>query len=363
MENNDSNQERTNREKNALLLRIDELERSNAELERTMTALETRIQEYIEGNQRALLEQALPEGEDIYRGLVELCPDAILVYSDEKIVFLNRRGLEMIGADSLDKVIGLSMRDFIEPELRESFSQNLKLIGEEKHVITLTEAKCIRFDGEVIDVESTSTHITFQGKPARLAIVREITERKIAEQKLRDANRVLRGLSNRDGLTGIANRRYFDEILTKEWSRCARHSKPLSLIILDIDYFKKYNDSYGHLGGDECLKKVAAMFEMVLKRPTDLVARYGGEEFAIILPEVPVEGAQIVAENLRVTVENLQLPHISSKISECITISLGVASIVPNKLIDSKMLISAADKALYKAKREGKNRVGIYTIE
>lgn len=160
-----------------------------------------------------------------------------------------------------------------------------------------------------------------------------------------------------DGLTGIANRRSFDEKLETEWSRAQRSGQPLSLILADVDHFKRYNDHYGHQGGDACLKAVANILRREIFRPADLVARYGGEEFAIILPGTDLQGARTVAERLRSDMERSALPHVASEVAPWVTMSIGVASVVPGRETPSACLISAADRALYQAKGNGRNRV------
>lgn len=180
---------------------------------------------------------------------------------------------------------------------------------------------------------------------------------KESQERLAAANRELEKLSSLDGLTGISNRRRFDEVLEQEWRRALRKGATLSLIILDIDFFKLYNDHYGHQGGDECLKKVAKTLEGSLHRSTDMVARYGGEEFVAILPEIDAAGAMTVAETMRSGIQGQQIPHAKSKVSEFVSISIGVASMVPNAEVPAGSLVAAADLALYKAKEEGRNRV------
>lgn len=180
---------------------------------------------------------------------------------------------------------------------------------------------------------------------------------KESQRKLAVANRELQKLSQLDSLTGVPNRRKFDERLRHEWNRTMRHCSFLSLIMLDIDYFKKFNDTYGHQSGDECLKTVANCMSMALNRETDLVARYGGEEFAVILPGTEMKGAEKVAEDIRKYVEDLKVPHEESPVAEYVTISLGVASMVPERELNLEDLIQTADKALYKAKEAGRNRV------
>ncbi len=178
-----------------------------------------------------------------------------------------------------------------------------------------------------------------------------------SEEALRLANTQLAQLSKTDSLTGIANRRYFDECLTLEYKRLARHQLPLSLVLLDIDYFKDFNDYYGHLAGDECLIRVATTIAACLQRPFDLAARYGGEEFACILPETDENGAWQLAENMRIAIEQLAIPHQRSAITSHVTASLGIATIYCEARDRSIELLAQADQALYAAKRAGRNQV------
>ena len=180
-------------------------------------------------------------------------------------------------------------------------------------------------------------------------------------RELERLNRELRHLSAIDELTGIANRRSFNKVLAQEWARAAREAIPLSLLMIDIDFFKAYNDHYGHQTGDECLRRVADALTNVARRPGDHVARYGGEEFAVILSHTGTQGAQTVAEALRAGVEGLNVRHARSPVHDRVTISLGVASTVPERRGSSDTLIAAADEVIYEAKRDGRNRVRSYT--
>lgn len=180
----------------------------------------------------------------------------------------------------------------------------------------------------------------------------------VLTRKLDDANRELTRLSAVDGLTGIANRRQFEEALLREWRRCMRMHGQLSLLMVDVDFFKQYNDGYGHQAGDECLRAVAEALQGRLRRPADIVARYGGEEFAVILPDTASEGAMLVAESLRMAIQSLGLPHKDSAFG-VITASIGVASLIPQMAEGMPRLVSAADWALYEAKRQGRNCVQV----
>ena len=191
-------------------------------------------------------------------------------------------------------------------------------------------------------------------KPFHLPIVKARVRNHLSLKLKTD---LLEEMSHIDGLTHIANRRNFDEVMDKEARRVARIPQPISLIMLDIDYFKPFNDNYGHGLGDECLVQVAKAMRGVIKRPNDLLARYGGEEFAVVLPETPLEGALKVAEDLREAVDSMNFPHAYSKVTDHVTISLGVASNEFDQEISVEDLLKQADQALYKAKKAGRNQV------
>ncbi len=184
--------------------------------------------------------------------------------------------------------------------------------------------------------------------------LRELSE---TARRLYKENRSLEKLSILDSLTGLHNRRYFDVTLNKEFQRARRNGATLSLLMIDIDAFKAYNDHYGHPAGDECLKRIAGVFRKIVNRSNDLVARYGGEEFAIILPDTPLTGATGVAEALRREVATLRIHHGVSRISEVVTISVGVAAMAPQAGDQPNNLITAADQALYQSKAAGRNQV------
>jgi len=190
-----------------------------------------------------------------------------------------------------------------------------------------------------------------------LVIFRQFKARKQAEENQIRLNRELERLSSMDGLTGIANRRTFDAVLEREWKRAQRSRKPLSLVMIDIDFFKQFNDCYGHQQGDECLRQVARVLAATLRRAADLAARYGGEEFALLLPETELEQAVWLAKECRSRIIEQQIVFKHSTISNVVTISLGVGTSIPVPGITPSALIEIADKALYRAKENGRNRV------
>jgi diguanylate cyclase (GGDEF)-like protein len=198
---------------------------------------------------------------------------------------------------------------------------------------------------------------SFHSMTIQLKSYLETLEHRVEERtdELMIANRQLESLVNLDGLTQIANRRRFDDYLAIEWQRHQREQIPLALILMDIDYFKRYNDSYGHQGGDDCLTQVAQAIAQVPKRPSDLTARYGGEEFVMVLCNTDTEGALKIAAEVQTALANLAIPH-ETYVNNYVTLSMGVASLIPTSGQNPESLISYADKALYTAKDQGRNR-------
>lgn len=211
---------------------------------------------------------------------------------------------------------------------------------------TLSRRAALRLNEMRQLVEQRTTEL----EKANAELLFEIDRRRKKEVELQRISRL-------DSLTGVANRRVFDEILKEEWKLATCLGQPLSLVMLDLDHFKEYNDHYGHVAGDTCLRDVAQSISHHPKRPRNLFARYGGEEFALILPQTSNQGACLVAERLRNAIEVLQIPHGFSSTGTTLTVSLGVATVIPRDGIPVDSLIKLADQALYSAKHAGRNRV------
>jgi diguanylate cyclase (GGDEF)-like protein len=199
--------------------------------------------------------------------------------------------------------------------------------------------------------------IDFISKPFSPAVIRARVRNHLELKRQRD---ILRGLSFLDGLTGLANRRRLDQFLDQEWRRSLRSQSPLSLILMDIDYFKDFNDAAGHLAGDDCLRKIAQTLESSIHRAGDLIARYGGEEFVCVLPETAQDGALAVATKVQSLMAALALPHPRSAGGPFLTLSLGVATHIVSPGENAESLLKAADLAMYKAKAAGRNRIVVW---
>ena len=264
---------------------------------------------------------------------------------------------ENLGGWMPEDLIKQGSFDLIHPEDRQRAEATVKGLSSDCDSATM-EIRVRRNSGDYIWVECRLrvARGPKTGAPyGVLNVVRDISERKQAEKRLQDAYHAVEALAITDGLTGLANRRRFDQCLTNEWRRGMRDRTPLSLLLIDADWFKSYNDTYGHLRGDSCLKQIAEAAQDVVMRPGDLVARFGGEEFAIILPNTLNEGAMRVANDICEAVRGRKLPHKDNPY-EFMTISVGCATMTPQLGHNSSSLIELADKALYKAKRSGRNQ-------
>lgn len=314
------------------------------------------------------VEAAMTESEDIYKTILMASPDDITIADlSGRLLMFSDAATKMFGYDREDGP-GMTIMDFIVPEDHELARANMVKMVQQGHSGP-NEYRAIRKDRSCFDIEVNSALIRDrQGDPFRMVLIaRDITHRKKADQKIQELVRQLeveRDLAQRnsltDSLTGLLNRRFFDMALQTEFSRHKRTGSQLSLIMIDVDYFKKYNDYYGHLEGDDCLRQIARALKTVIERGTDLVARYGGEEFAVILPDTDCQGAKVLSERIAKSVLALNLPHADSDISEWITLSMGIASAVDQVLADGSQLVELADQAMYRAKKNGRNRYEVF---
>ncbi|KGK91484.1 diguanylate cyclase [Desulfosporosinus sp. HMP52] len=296
-------------------------------------------------------------------------PDAELIMRLDDGIFVDvNSGFSVLSGYTRAEVIGTS-----------TIKKIWHNIGDQKTFTTEMNDKGIcenmefifqRKDGSQFVGMISSRIITIQTVPHIISVIRDITERKLAEQQIQKLVQQLEIEKNTaqhnsitDSLTGLANRRYFDEALRTEFYRLKRSGSgsTLSLIMLDVDYFKKFNDSYGHLAGDECLRLVGTKLRTIVGRAPDIVARYGGEEFVVILPETDENGAKSLGERIRKAVEELAIPHAASDIAECVTVSLGVVTVFTKGLASPEKVVALADEALYCAKKRGRNQMAVAT--
>ena len=303
---------------------------------------------------------SIAKNEERFRMIAEHSSDMITIHDSlGKYLYVSPAGKEILQYED-EEVIGFDSYYFIHPDDVEAIREKHEMLLDTGYVVSTYRIR--KKDGEYIWFESSIKCL--QGKNPEetqlIVISRNITERKLAEQRLQEANKILHELSAKDGLTGVWNRRTFDERLEVEWNLALRSSLSLSLVMLDIDCFKAYNDTYGHQAGDDCLRTVATKINDTVKGFGDMAFRYGGEEFIVILSEIDHVGAEIIAETIRDAIENLQIPHLGSQISHYVTISLGTATITPTKDETTNHFIEFVDKALYKAKQDGRNCVRSY---
>ncbi|MDD3518377.1 MAG: sensor domain-containing diguanylate cyclase [Chromatiales bacterium] len=247
--------------------------------------------------------------------------------------------------------------DRIHPEDREK-TANLCISQSEYGVDHEADYRALTTDGGYVWVRDVVHVLRENGVTTSLVgFIFDISERKKLEDVLLRLNKQLEALSFHDALTGVANRRMFDRTMEVEWGRAQRNAEPMSVILIDIDHFKQYNDHYGHVAGDECLMTVAQALDAVSLRSTDLFARYGGEEFVLMLPNTDREAALEIAERCRTAVLDVQIPHAVSEVADVVTISAGLSTVVPSVSTHPSSIIEAADKMLYQAKQQGRNRV------
>ena len=337
--------------------RVEQLLRENQQLKKTCKNLEESLQVLekmvADNNQRQLRVEV--ENMELNQ-IFSAATDAMWVIRDDGIVIRANEAMLALLAKREDQVIGHNCKDLLDSEHCHNPSCPLTTINDRQ----LCEYD-IEFSNNGNNPQSyiltAAPLTTIVGTTAIISQFKNITERKIAEQKLEELNRTLTQMARVDGLTQIANRRHFDETIQQEWSRLRRDKKPLSLLLADIDYFKKYNDCYGHQAGDQCLIKVGATLKETIKRPADLAARYGGEEFVILLPDVALAGAKQVGRKIIQAVAELAIEHQASEVSSFVTLSIGAACMLPDGEQTTADLIAQADARLYQAKEQGRNRL------
>jgi len=316
---------------------------------------------------RKIAEKEIWESKELYHSILNASPDNITISDLEgNILMVSPAGKTMFGysQDIDDTKLDLDILHFLIPQDRERAKKKHEDMFMGKNTGP-NEYTGLRLDGSIFSME-VNTNFIFnkEGKPDKMIFsVRDISDRKQSEEKIAQLIKQLETERNiaelnsiTDSLTGLANRRYFDEALRKEFNRVKRSGAPLSLIMFDVDYFKKFNDTYGHLKGDSCLRQIGITLKSAIQRKYDIVARYGGEEFVIILPETNLEGALLLAEKIRSLVEALEILHDKSDVSKFITVSLGIVTAHITSLEKPENLISKADEAMYKAKNMGRNQ-------
>jgi diguanylate cyclase (GGDEF)-like protein/PAS domain S-box-containing protein len=303
-------------------------------------------------------ERKLQEIASLHRLVTENSRDVIIVADfDGKRSYVSPAS-ESMGGWKPEEAMALTGIQLVHPDEHYKVETAMRELRSGREDVVV-ECRVRKRNGEYIWVEAALRLVRDPetGKPSGiLNTVRDISERKHSEQQLREAYNKVEALALTDGLTGMANRRRFDQYLATEWRRSTRDRLPLSLLMLDVDMFKMYNDTYGHQRGDNCLKQIAEACRDVISRPGDLVARIGGEEFVVVLPNTESEGALLVANEICASLGSRQLPHSSSPFG-IVTISIGCATLVPQIGRYAPDLIAMADHAMYAAKRSGRNQV------
>lgn len=306
-----------------------------------------------EAERREALESSMHQSQALLSTVLHVATDGIMAFeairddagrvSDFRWILLNAAAAHLLGS-SVDELSGQSLlASFPDADVIGLFADCVAVLDKGQ---PLAREYYLEFAKSWIQLGATR-----RGDGLTVAF-RDITRAKEVEQELER-------LANLDGLTQIANRRVFDETLQREWKRCNRNQLPLTVLLCDVDFFKRFNDTYGHLVGDACLIQVANALCQVVRRPGDLVARYGGEEFAVILSETSLLGARTVAENICAAIEKLSIEHPALEQPVHVTLSIGLASWVPGNEQKPEVLLEAADTALYHSKDQGRNRVTI----
>ena len=306
------------------------------------------------------LQLSLQSSEARFRLLAEVSRDIIVLtdLSDER-QYVSPAVAELLGWTP-EELVGGNYREIVHPDDQHLLGNVLEecRIGMPAKILTY---RCKKKDGSYLWMEA---NLRLYRNPETnepigyVNVVRDISRRKAAEEELQKTFRLVENLASLDGLTGIANRRRLDEVLEQEWRRATRNCCDLTVLLIDVDHFKPYNDIYGHLSGDDCLRQIAKASSLVIHRSSDLVARYGGEEFAVVLPNTPSAGAQQTAERIRGAVEALCIPHEGNSYG-VVTVSVGCATVTPGGDSSFDSVMQAADAALYQAKHAGRNRIEV----
>ncbi len=310
-----------------------------------------------ESRRRRRSETVHRRSEQLYRLLADNASDVIMRLDQNQVrTYVSPSVRRRLGYAPAD-LIGRHPHSVVHPDdwprVAQTLDQAQQTLGDAEETYRVRHR-----NGDYIWMEGRYSFVVEDG--GFIVVLRDISKRKAAEQQLEAANAELAHLASSDGLTGLANRRQFETVLDRECRRAAREAVPLSLLLLDVDQFKSYNDCYGHQAGDRCLQAVAASLGGIARRPADLAARYGGEELVLLLPGVPEAGAALMAERARNAIEALSLRHEGNAQGGVVTVSVGCATIYPSRedpRIDGPELVAAADRALYEAKRLGRNRV------
>jgi len=307
-----------------------------------------------DNRERLQLENELIASKEKYKRLIENAGEGIYIRQEHQFKYVNKKFKEMLGYADDEEVQNIPIFEVIDENAFKTCSILYNRILKGEKVKMPYESIFKKKNGEKIYVEITINNVEFEGKPAVQGFVRDITDKKALDEKLKKMNEKLLELSNRDGLTGLYNYRYFREKLRERYLESVRYKIPLSIMVIDIDDFKKINDTYGHLAGDMVLKELAKILTLNV-REVDIVARYGGEEFVILLPHVNLRDTEVIANRILKQVEAKEFIYDLNVIRA--TISIGVSSIHDKPVKDENELLKYADEALYLVKNSGKNRV------
>jgi len=312
------------------------------------------------------MEATLDAQRQFLQNVIDSIPSMIVVKDRSNLIQVANQAAAILHGVIPTEMVGRREGD-INPHLSPAEAERLEQISQQ----VMATQVAYQLEQKLTDAEGNSRWYQLLVSPFKdregrvIGVVNngiEITERKRVETALQQANQKLEQLATHDGLTRVANRRHFDDYLQQEWQRMAREQQPLSLILLDVDFFKAYNDYFGHQQGDEGLVAIAQAVRQVVKRSADLLARYGGEEFGVILPNTRRTGAESVAQAIQAEIKALRLPHPKSRVNDYLTVSMGIASVVPTPSQAMEDLVAAADSALYQAKRRGRDRYWIRLI-